>query len=62
MNSTTVWVDTDSGTWGDISTLRIVEVENDRLDWFADISDGDRCRIAQATGSALPGSTRSANQ
>lgn len=45
-----VWVDTDSGTWGDPSKLRFVELEVTALNKFADASDEDRIDEAQKWG------------
>ena len=53
--TTTLWVDAESGTWGSLTSLRLVEISNDQLDWFGEISDSERVRFAEEHGSEVDG-------
>lgn len=48
--TTIVWVDVDSGTWGNAGELYFLEVDDNEVDEFSELSDNDRSEVARELG------------
>lgn len=48
-----IWVDTNTGTWGEVTGLHLLDINDDQLEDFADMSDSDRSRIAEDKGQGV---------
>lgn len=44
------WVDTVDGMWGNVESIAIVELEEEFLDEFANMSNWERSRFAKEHG------------
>jgi hypothetical protein len=48
-----VWVDIESGTWGDATNIRILNVDDEKVEEFAELPDSDRSGAARYYGWAI---------
>lgn len=50
----TIWIDTESGTWGHIKTLRVVQVEKEGLSEYMDgMTDSGRSEFGITFGAEV---------